>query len=80
MDDQTKELIAIGCSVTANCHPCIKHHIQKARDLALDDKTIRQAIQMGQKVRQGAAGEMDKVVKELTGANVDGGTVDAGQE
>lgn len=68
MDEKTKELIAIGCSVTANCHPCIKYHIGKARELALDEATIDQAIQVGQKVRKGAGGEMDKLLKELTGA------------
>ena len=67
MDEKTKELIAIGCSVTANCHPCIKYHVGKARELALDEAAIAQAIQVGQMVRKGAGGEMDKLLKELTG-------------
>ena len=47
MDEKTRELIAIGCSVTANCHPCIKYHIGKARELALDEAAIGEAIQIG---------------------------------
>jgi len=67
MDKKTKELIAIGCSVAANCHPCITYHTQKARDLGLDDGAIVEAIGVGKMVRRGAAGEMDKLVTELTG-------------
>lgn len=69
MDSKTKELIAIGCSVTANCHPCITYHTKKARDLGLDDESIAQAIAVGQMVRKGAAGEMDKLLTELTGVD-----------
>jgi AhpD family alkylhydroperoxidase len=67
LDDKTKELIAIGCSVTANCHPCIKYHTKKAHDLGLDDDAIDQAIRVGKMVRKGAAGEMDKLLNELAG-------------
>ena len=62
IDDKVKELIAIGASVSANCHPCIKYHVDKARELAIDEDEIRQAIEVGQMVRKGAAGEMDKLI------------------
>jgi AhpD family alkylhydroperoxidase len=65
IDDKVKELIAIGASVSANCHPCIKYHVDKARELAIDDFEIRQAIKVGQMVRKGAAGEMDKLISAL---------------
>ncbi len=32
MDEQTKELVAIGASVAANCYPCMKHHLAKVVD------------------------------------------------
>ena len=67
MDEKIKELIAIGCSVTANCHPCIKYHVGKARELALDEAAIEQAIYVGRMVRKGAADNMDKLLGELTG-------------
>jgi AhpD family alkylhydroperoxidase len=65
IDDKLKELIAIGASVSANCHPCIKYHVNKARELVIDDDEIRQAIEVGQMVRKGAAGEMDKLISAL---------------
>lgn len=30
MDERTKELIAVGASVTAHCLPCLQHHIDQA--------------------------------------------------
>lgn len=62
IDDKLKELIAIGASVSANCHPCIKYHVNKARELAVEDGDIQQAVEVGQMVRKGAAGEMDKLI------------------
>lgn len=67
LDDKTKELIAIGCSVTANCHPCVTFHINKAREMGIETEAIQQALAVGQMVRQGAAGEMDKLLADLTG-------------
>lgn len=65
IDDKIKELIAIGASVSANCHPCIKYHVNKARELAVEDGDIQQAVEVGQMVRKGAAGEMDKLISAL---------------
>lgn len=67
MDEQTKELIAIGCSITANCHPCIKYHVNKGREVGLEEQAIGQAVRVGLQVRKGAAGQMDKLLTELTG-------------
>ncbi len=33
MDKQTKELVAIGASVAANCYPGMKHHLAKCDEL-----------------------------------------------
>ena len=64
-DEKTKELVAIGASIAANCHPCIKHHVGKAREMKIAEDDIQQAIDTGKKVRKGAAGEMDKLLEEL---------------
>lgn len=66
-DEKMKELIAIGASISANCHPCIKFHTEKARELKIDEAEIKQAIEVGKMVRKGAAGQMDKLIEELTG-------------
>ena len=65
LDANVEELIAIGASVSANCHPCIKHHVAKAREMKLDEGEIRQAIEVGKMVRKGAAGQMDELLEEL---------------
>lgn len=58
MDEFTKELIAIGASVGAHCQPCLTYHVQKARELGIDDGMIRAAIEVGHMVEKGAMGAM----------------------
>jgi len=65
IDERMKELIAIGASVSANCHPCVKHHTAKAREMKIDEEEIQQAIDVGKMVRKGAASEMDKLLEEV---------------
>ncbi len=65
MDNQIKELIAIGASITANCHPCIKYHLSKAQECGLSEQEIAQAVAVGKMVRKGAAGEMDKLLSAI---------------
>jgi AhpD family alkylhydroperoxidase len=65
LDANIKELIAIGASVSANCHPCVKYHIAKAREMKIDEAEIQQATEVGQMVRKGAAGQMDELIEEL---------------
>jgi len=64
MDERTAELIAIGASVSANCHPCVKYHVAKARKMQIDEADIRRAIDVGKMVRKGAAGQMDELILE----------------
>ena len=66
LDERIKELIAIGASVSANCHPCVKHHTAKAHELKIDEADIQQAIDVGKMVRKGAAGQMDELLEELS--------------
>jgi len=66
LDEHIKELIAIGASVSANCHPCVKYHIAKAREMKIDESEIQQAIDVGKMVRKGAADQMDELLKELS--------------
>jgi len=66
LDGNIKELIAIGASVSANCHPCVKYHIAKAREMKIDEAEIQQAIGVGKMVRKGAADQMDELLEELS--------------
>ena len=65
LDEKAKELIAIGASIAANCHPCIRHHVGKAREMEIVEDEIQQAIEVGKMVRKGAAGKMDELLEEL---------------
>jgi AhpD family alkylhydroperoxidase len=60
MDEKTKELIAIGASVGAHCQPCLTWHVEKARELGIDDEEIRTAIETGHMVEKGAMSAMRK--------------------
>ncbi len=66
LESDIKELIAIGASVSANCHPCVKYHIAKAREMKIDESEIQQAIDVGKMVRKGAADQMDELLKGLS--------------
>lgn len=65
IDDKTKELIAIGASLTANCHPCLQFHVELARKLGADEEEISGAIEIGRQVRRGAGNKTDKRATEL---------------
>lgn len=64
LDEATKELIAIGASVTAHCQPCLDYHVSAARRLGVPDEKIRAAIDVGKQVGRGAASAMDKKIAE----------------
>ncbi len=62
MDVRTEELIAIGASITANCKPCLKYHVAKAKENGAEEQEIARAIEVGMMVRKGAASQMDKFI------------------
>ena len=63
IDKRIKELIAIGASISANCHPCIKFHVSKSHDMGIEEAEIQEAISVGKMVRKGAADQMDKLLE-----------------
>jgi len=62
MDQRTKELIAIGASVSGYCQPCLAYHLDKARELGIDEKDIQAAVEVGYMVEKGASTAMRKHV------------------
>ena len=60
MDEKTKELIAIGASVTAHCKPCLSFHVDKAKELGLTEDEIKDAIAVGHMVEKGSMSAMKK--------------------
>ncbi len=65
LSDKMKELVAVGASITANCQPCLRHHVEKALGLGADPEEVRAAIEVGKRVRKGASAKMDSVLCEL---------------
>jgi AhpD family alkylhydroperoxidase len=66
IDNRTKALIGIGASITANCEPCLQHHVSLAKENWVNDQEIADAIALGQMIRKGIAGKMDKFITQLT--------------
>lgn len=62
MDDRTRELIAVGASVIANCQPCYEYHAGKAREYGATWQEIQEAVLTAKMVRKGAASKMDQFV------------------
>ena len=67
MDIRMKELIAIGASVTANCVPCPRYHLNQARDAGAEEAQIQAAVKVGRMVRKGAAAKWDEEAETILG-------------
>lgn len=62
MDEQIKELIAVGASVTANCQPCLEYHVQEAQKVGASESMIKDAIEVGQMVKKGAMRKFNEFI------------------
>ncbi len=65
MNDEIKELIAIGASIATHCQPCLKFHYAKARDLGISTTDITAAIDVGHQIERGAGKAMRDFHKVL---------------
>lgn len=70
MDDRTKELVAVGASAAANCHPCMDYHVAKCDELGVDREEIIAAVKVGLMVNHGAEKAIRKKARELLGETV----------
>jgi AhpD family alkylhydroperoxidase len=64
-DARLTELIALGAATAANCAACLEHHVSRAREIGLPAEEIEAALDVGRRVRQGAAGALDRVAARL---------------
>ena len=64
-DARVTELIALGAATAANCAACLEHHVGKAREIGLPAEEVEAALEVGRRVRQGAAGALDRVAARL---------------
>ena len=64
-DARLTELIALGAATAANCAACLEHHVGKAREIGLPAEEVEAALEVGRRVRQGAADALDRVAARL---------------
>ena len=64
-DARLTELIALGAATAANCAACLEHHVGKAREIGLPAEDVEAALEVGRRVRQGAADALDHVAARL---------------
>lgn len=67
MDEQTKELVAMGAAAAANCHPCMDYHLAKCDELGVDREEVVAAVKVGLMVNRGAENGIRKKARELLG-------------
>ncbi len=67
MEDKTKLLIAVSAAVAANCQPCLKTIIKKAREAGIQDKEILEAIGVARLVRKNSMTQIDQFIAGLAG-------------
>lgn len=65
LTNRINALVAVGASVTANCQPCLYSATQLALESGADKQEIAAAIEVGRKVRAGAASRMDHFISGL---------------
>ncbi len=68
LDDRTKALIAVGASITANCQPCLQSTVTMALQSGAGEQEIAEAVEIGKRVRRGAASKMDAFAASLNQA------------
>jgi len=71
-NDKIRELIAIGASITANCQPCLQLHMERAVRCGADHQEVTVAIEIGNRVRKGAAARMEEFSSNLQAGSAQG--------
>lgn len=70
MDEVAKELIAMGASAAANCHPCMDHHLAKCDELGIARQEVAEAVKVGLMVNHGAERAIRRKAKKLLGESL----------
>ncbi len=47
MDEQIKELVAMGAAAAANCHPCMDYHLAQCDKLDIPREEVAAAVRVG---------------------------------
>jgi AhpD family alkylhydroperoxidase len=55
LSSEQKELVAVGASVGAGCHPCVSHHLKAGAQAGLDGEQLLAAVTSAERVTAEAA-------------------------
>jgi AhpD family alkylhydroperoxidase len=62
---KTTALVAVGASTAANCTGCLEKTVSMAKEAGADEEEIGEAVEIGRRVRAGAASKIDQVAATL---------------
>ena len=65
LESRIQALIAVGTAVSANCQPCLQSTVGMALESGANEQEIAEAIEVGKRVRKGAAFKTDKFASGL---------------
>ena len=65
LDAKTRELIAVGASIAANCLPCLRYHFAEARKLGCTLEDIQETIELAKLVKERPTEDISKLTSEL---------------
>ncbi len=69
LDTKTKELVAVGSSIAANCQPCLKYHLKIAKDSGATEEEIKDTMEIARLVKSKSATVMDEFARETFGGS-----------
>jgi AhpD family alkylhydroperoxidase len=65
LSNRETALISIGVSVGVNCMPCLQHCVAEAKKIGISEQEMRDAVNVGKVVRNGAINRMNRYIDEL---------------
>jgi AhpD family alkylhydroperoxidase len=68
LESRIQALIAVGAAISANCQPCFQSTVAMALESGASELEIAEAMEVGKRVRKGAASKMDKFASDLNRA------------
>ena len=65
LEERTRELVALGASVAANCLPCFKYHFRKLNELEVTAAEMEEAVNIARKVKENPPRHMEELADKL---------------
>ncbi len=78
LESRIQALIAVGAAVSANCQPCLQSTVALAVESGASEREIADAMEVGKRIRRGAASKMDKFASALQLVNPSAATAGTG--